>query len=164
MQSRERGQEMHMSRNAARDWKCFWSQIPSFGARAKFLNAVVRTGWRGGQLPGQRLALYRRTEEWVALAQRDPSPPRHPHRDWRKALVTLHSGRSCRDTPAPLCSTAGTGPARHRGGQREKWGREDIGQLPEVSAPFPSPAPRGGRALTSVCTMAGRCVRKVFTV
>lgn len=65
---------MHMSRNSARDWKCFWSRIPSFGAGAKFLNAVVRTGWRGGLQPGQYLHLYRRTEEWVALAHRDPSP------------------------------------------------------------------------------------------
>lgn len=96
------------------------------------------------------------------------STPRHPHRDWRKALVTLHSGQSCRDTPAPLCSTAGTGPARHRGGEREKWGREDIGQQRRMSGDAGSPpfSQRCGEegALTSVCTMAGRCVRKVFTV
>lgn len=86
------------------------------------------------------------------------STPRHPHRDWRKALVTLHSGRSCRDTPAPLCSTAGTGPARHRGGQREKWGREDIGQHPEMSAPFPSPS-TAGRTGTHLCLHHGRPLR-----
>ena len=68
------------------------------------------------------------------------STPRHPHRDWRKALVTLHSGRSCRDTPVPLCSTAGTGPARQQGGNREKWGREGSRvQHPETAAPLPSP-------------------------
>lgn len=79
------------------------------------------------------------------------STPRHPHRDWRKALVTLHSGQSCRDTPVPLCSTAGTGPARQQAGKHEKWEHSDSGQQvqhPEVLAPLPSPTalppPQGG--------------------
>lgn len=110
--------------------------------------------WRWGEVPkyrGQNWLAWR-SPAWAAppSVQKDRgmggsgsegpvSTPRHPHRDWRKALVTLHSGRSCRDTPVPLCSTAGTGPARQQGGKCEKWGRKDIGQQGSTSRDIGSP-------------------------
>lgn len=86
------------------------------------------------------------------------STPGHPHRDWRKALVTLHSGRSCRDTPVPLCSTAGTGPARQRGRKRQEGGPKDNGQQGATSSDnrsspfFPPPQ---GRQNTHLCLHHG---------
>lgn len=87
------------------------------------------------------------------------STPRHPHRDWRKALVTLHSGQSCRDTPVPLCSTAGTGPARQRGEKREKRGCRNV--IPRCWLPslFPRISHGSGQRGTHLCLHHGRPLR-----
>lgn len=127
MQSRERARDAHEQK---------------FSQRLEMLLELDSLVWRWGEVPKCRSQnwLAWRSAAWAAppSVQKDRgmggsgseepvSTPRHPHRDWRKALVTLHSGRSCQDTPVPLCSTAGTGPARQQGGKREKWEPKDMG-------------------------------------
>lgn len=54
----------------------------------------------------------------VGMAQRSWSPPEPLGRggEGEGAVVTLHSGQSCRGTPRLHGSTAGTGPAGTGGG------------------------------------------------